>query len=132
MPLQRMKAAHSRDLVDVSSSWPGVRRVPEMEKGNWAGAALSQLKELFTRVPAAPVGNLPVSSLLSPVHRHSNLGESQMWVRARCGQEGAGRGRELTHVMDTDAQAAEVLIKCVIVTVASEAGFTPGAEETPE
>lgn len=33
---QSMKAAHSRDLVDVSSSWPGVRRVPEMEKGNCA------------------------------------------------------------------------------------------------
>lgn len=33
---QRMKAAHSRDLVDGSSSWPGVCRVHEMEKGNCA------------------------------------------------------------------------------------------------
>lgn len=32
-----MKAAHSRDLVHVSSAWPGVvRHVPEMEKGNCA------------------------------------------------------------------------------------------------
>lgn len=32
-----MKAAHSRDLVDVSSFGPGVvSRVPEMDKGNCA------------------------------------------------------------------------------------------------
>lgn len=29
--------------------------------------------------------------------------ERKMWARTRCGQEGAGRGRELIHIMDTDA-----------------------------
>lgn len=33
---QHVKAAHSRDLVDLSNSRPGVCRVPEMEKGNCA------------------------------------------------------------------------------------------------
>lgn len=45
-----MKAAHSRDLVDVSSSWPGVVcRVPEMEKGNCA--FLLGRSDVWFRIP---------------------------------------------------------------------------------
>lgn len=46
---QPMKAAHSRDLVDVSSSRPGVCRVPEMEKGNCV--FLSGRSDVWLEIP---------------------------------------------------------------------------------